>query len=61
MIPGKASEYLTQVYGDEWTDFQFPAEEDAQRSATVEGISDQYYGRLSAGIRKGRYTTGDDA
>ena len=55
MIPGKASEYLTQVYGDEWTDFQFPAEEDAQRSATVEGISYQELREdYLPGIRKGR-------
>lgn len=55
MIPGKASEYLTQVYGDEWTDFQFPAEDDAQRSATVEGICYQELREdYLPGIRKGR-------
>ena len=36
MIPGKITEYLTCVYGDEWPEFTFTSKEDEKETATVE-------------------------
>ena len=56
MIPGRASEYLTQVYGDEWPDFPFPEKKDIQEFAAVEGISYQELREdYQPGVRKGRF------
>nr|WP_294530203.1 LicD family protein [uncultured Blautia sp.] len=55
MIPGKITEYLTCVYGDEWPEFTFTSKEDEKETATVEGISYQELREdYLPGIRKGR-------